>query len=68
MKAIIVFFLLLASVFFLPSSTLARQLLQKETNETRDPTHPATCSSNNGYINCKPSAPSRRCPIYSRHC
>ncbi|KAG4399974.1 hypothetical protein GLYMA_08G339500v4 [Glycine max] len=29
MKAIIVFFLLLASVFFLPSSTLARQLLQK---------------------------------------
>ncbi|KAH1054421.1 hypothetical protein AAZX31_08G328500 [Glycine max] len=58
MKAIIVFFLLLASVFFLPSSTLARQLLQKGG---------VTGCTSNPNIPCYPP-PKRACPIYIRNC
>ncbi|QCE11086.1 hypothetical protein DEO72_LG10g2319 [Vigna unguiculata] len=76
MKAILIAFLLFASVFFLPTSTLAREL-KEETFQTGDPNNPAVkCSPGEGYRNCSPSstppAPptlsAPPCSDYTRNC
>ncbi|KAG5002194.1 hypothetical protein AAZX31_08G328600 [Glycine max] len=70
MKAILVFILLLASIFFLPSSTLARQL-EVVTGGTQNPNNPAfKCSRGGSYRPCAPSnsPPRPPCNGYIRSC
>ncbi|BAT84720.1 hypothetical protein VIGAN_04216100 [Vigna angularis var. angularis] len=75
MKAIFIAFLLFASLFFLPTSTMARQL-KEGSFQTGDPTKPAVkCSPGQGYRNCIPSraptpptSPAPPCSAYSRNC
>nr|ACU20560.1 unknown [Glycine max] len=65
MKAILVFFLLLASIFFLPSSTLAGQLEGGVTPGTNDPN--IRCSPGGSYRSClPPSPPKPPCDPYIR--
>ncbi|KAL2337051.1 hypothetical protein Fmac_011497 [Flemingia macrophylla] len=78
MKGFLIAFLLLASVFFLPSSTLARQLYETEAvdatpvaRRTGDPSKSAIkCDPGKPYGECqKPiKAPKRQCPGYKQSC
>ncbi|KAL2337052.1 hypothetical protein Fmac_011498 [Flemingia macrophylla] len=77
MKGFLIAFLLLASVFFLPSSTLARQLYEKAvdatpvTRRTGDPSKSTIkCDPGKPYGECqKPiKAPKRQCPGYKQSC
>ncbi|KAL1322980.1 hypothetical protein AAHE18_14G238100 [Arachis hypogaea] len=80
MKAIFIAFLLLASMAFLPSSTLAAREVKGEkaatytvvTAPTKNPNNPiVNCPPNRGYRECRlkprlPPAP--KCSGYSRRC
>ncbi|TKY66271.1 hypothetical protein E2542_SST09138 [Spatholobus suberectus] len=71
MKAVLIAFLLLTSVFYLPSSTLARELKAVETFQTGDPTKPAIkCDPNKPYSGClPPKTPAKPpCSDYTRNC
>ncbi|KAL2337050.1 hypothetical protein Fmac_011496 [Flemingia macrophylla] len=59
MKGFLIAFLLLASVFFLPSSTLARQLYEKAVDAT--PVTPGTGDPNKPAIKCDPGKPYSEC-------
>ncbi|QCE11069.1 hypothetical protein DEO72_LG10g2302 [Vigna unguiculata] len=55
MKAILIAFLLFASLFFLPTSTTARQL-KEGSFQTGDPNKPAVnCPPGQSYRSCSPS-------------
>ncbi|XP_027337856.1 uncharacterized protein LOC113851544 [Abrus precatorius] len=71
MKAILIAFLLLATVIFLPSLTLARELKATEVFNNGDPQKPAIkCDPNKSYRSCLPpkAAPKATCNPYSRNC
>ncbi|KAK7339525.1 hypothetical protein VNO77_20197 [Canavalia gladiata] len=72
MKGILIaIFLLLASVIFPPTSTIARELKATERLQTGDPTKPAiNCDPNKPYSSCVPPKPpaAPRCPTYTRKC
>ncbi|KAK8466653.1 hypothetical protein PHAVU_008G140113 [Phaseolus vulgaris] len=70
MKAILIAFLLFASLFILPTSTLARQL-KGVSPGTRDPNNPAIkCDPGKSYRTCNPAAakPTPPCSPYVRNC
>ncbi|CAJ1949042.1 unnamed protein product [Sphenostylis stenocarpa] len=57
MKAFLIAFLLFASVFIIPTSTLAREL-NEGSFQTEDPNNPAVkCDTNNGYRSCYATTP-----------
>ncbi|KAK7395566.1 hypothetical protein VNO78_16128 [Psophocarpus tetragonolobus] len=67
MKAILIAFLLFLSVFFLPSSTLARELKASEKfDQTSSTGDPVTSCTRNPTKPCYP--PKKQCPIYTRNC
>ncbi|QCE11071.1 hypothetical protein DEO72_LG10g2304 [Vigna unguiculata] len=67
MKAILIAFLLFASLFFLPTSTTARQL-KEGSFQTGDPNKPAVnCPPGQSYRSCSPSPkPKPPCSPYKR--
>ncbi|KOM37704.1 hypothetical protein LR48_Vigan03g108600 [Vigna angularis] len=80
MKAIFIAFLLFASLFFLPASTMAREL-KEGTFQTGDPNNAAVnCPPGQSYRSCNPSSttptpptsseppPPPPCSDYRRNC
>ncbi|KAG2405162.1 uncharacterized protein HKW66_Vig0044170 [Vigna angularis] len=70
MKAILIAFLLFASLFFFPTLTMARQLNEGtfQTGNPNDPNNPAIkCPPCQPYRNCLPS-PTPPCSPYVRNC
>ncbi|ESW12758.1 hypothetical protein PHAVU_008G139900 [Phaseolus vulgaris] len=69
MKTILIAFLLFASLFTLPTSTLARQLKGVSLG-TRDPNNPTIkCDPGKSYRTCIPAKkPTPPCSPYVRNC
>ncbi|BAT84717.1 hypothetical protein LR48_Vigan03g170100 [Vigna angularis] len=83
MKAIFIAFLLFASLFFLPTSTMARQLKEGSVQTGALKKNAVTCSPGKGYRKCVPSraptpptspaptpptSPAPPCSLYTRQC